>query len=107
MSESRIGTSLQRVCPRGHSARRTNSVNRLNPVRYTASYFGHKLHMDQNEKLIAFGATHVVARDGYSGMIVGYMSLPVKNNVAIYEEVFRSVFQSSALWYMRGNFWGC
>ena len=96
VSESRVGTSLQRVCPRGHNARRTNSVNRLNPVRYAASYFGHKLHMDQNEKLITFGVTHVVARDGYSGMIVGYMTLPVKNNVAIYEEIFRSVFQSSA-----------
>ena len=44
---------------------RTNSVNRLNPVKYATTYFGHKFHMDQNEKLITFGVTHVMARDGY------------------------------------------
>ena len=93
VSESRVGASLQRVCPRGHSTRRTNSVNHLNPVRYAATYFGHKLHMDQNEKLITFGVTRVVARDGYSGMTVGYVTLPVKNNIAIYEAVFRLVLQ--------------
>ena len=94
VSEARVGASLQRVCRRGHAARRTNSINRFNPVRYAANYFGHKLHMDQNEKLVSFGVTHVVARDGYSGMIVGYMTLPVKNNVAIYEAVFRSDLQT-------------
>ena len=92
ISESRIGQSLQRVCPSGHTARRTNSVNRLNPVRYSANYFGHKLHIDQNEKLVSFGVTHVVARDGYSGKIVGFLTLPVKNNVAIYDGVYRSVY---------------
>ena len=91
ISESRIGASLQRVCPSGHHARRTNSVNRLNPIRYSANYFGHKLHIDQNEKLINFGVTHIVARDGYSGKIVGFLTLPVKNNVAIYESVYRLV----------------
>lgn len=100
VSESRIGAALQRVCPRGHNARRTNSVNRLNPVRYVATYFGQKLHMDQNENLIAYGVTHVVARDGYSSMIVGYVTLPVKNNVAIYEAVFRSLLQSSNITFL-------
>ena len=83
VSEKIVGASLQRVCCRGQY------INGFNPVRYAANYFGHKIHMDQNEKLIAFGVTHVLAHDGYSGMIVGYMSLPVKNNVAIYEAVFR------------------
>ncbi|MCG8626547.1 MAG: hypothetical protein MJE68_31675, partial [Proteobacteria bacterium] len=36
-----------------------------------------------------YGVTHVLARDGYSGKIVSYLSLPVKNNVAIYDQVFR------------------
>ena len=91
IAESKVSASLQRFCPSGHVARRTNSVNRLNPVRYSANYFGHKLHIDQNEKLVHFGVTHVIASDGYSGKIVGFLTLPVKNNVAIYEAVYRYV----------------
>lgn len=45
--------------------------------------------MDQNEKLAAFGVTHVIASDGFSGKIVGAASMPVKNNVIIYDEVYR------------------
>lgn len=56
---------------------------------YVALYFGHKLHVDQNEKLIQFGVTHVIARDGFSGKIVAYATMPVKNNLAIYESIFR------------------
>lgn len=89
VSEIRVGESLRRVCPAGYAARRTNAVNRLNPGRYSANYFGHKLHLDQNEKLCAFGVTHVIARDGFSGKIVAYMTLPIKNNVAIYDGIFR------------------
>ena len=37
---------------------------------YTQEYFGHKMHIDQNEKLIHFGVTYVMARDGFSGKIV-------------------------------------
>ena len=57
VAESTVGASLQHICPKGRSVRRTNSVNHLSPVRYAASYFGYKLHTDQNEKLIAFGVT--------------------------------------------------
>jgi len=35
-----------------------------NPVPYHADYFGHKLHIDQNEKLVMYGVTHVTAVDG-------------------------------------------
>lgn len=45
--------------------------------------------MDQNEKLVMFGATHVMAVDGYSGKIVGYATMPTKNNIVIYDDVFR------------------
>ena len=89
VAEYRVGESLKRVCPEGSDARRTNTVQRTNPVRYSAKYFGHKIHIDQNEKLVQYGVTHIVARDGYSGKIVSFMTLPVKNNIAIYEEVFR------------------
>lgn len=59
----------------------------LNPIPYNAQYFGHKLHMDQNEKIAMFGATHVLAVDGYSGKIVAWKSMPVKNNLIIYDSV--------------------
>ena len=89
VAQYRVGESLKRVHPTGNEARRTNTVQRTNPVHYSANYFGHKLHIDQNEKLVMYGVTHIVARDGYSGKIVSFMTLPVKNNVAIYEEVFK------------------
>ncbi|KAG5840954.1 hypothetical protein ANANG_G00194390 [Anguilla anguilla] len=50
---------------------------------------GHKVHMDQNEKLAMFGATHVLAVDGFSKKIVGHSTMPMKNNLYIYEDVFR------------------
>ena len=57
VSEASINESLKRVCPDGHQACRSNTINRLNPIHYQANYFGHKLHIDQNEKLVAFGIT--------------------------------------------------
>lgn len=91
VSESRSSQSLKRVCPDGHEACRSNTINRVNPTRYQAKYFGHKLHVDQNEKLIEYGVTHVIARDGFSGKIVSYLTLPMKNNLAIYEHIYRYV----------------
>ena len=61
----------------------------LNPVPYSADYFGHKLHCDQNEKLVMFGLTHVAAIDGYSGKVVAWTSMPVKNNLTIYDQLYR------------------
>lgn len=61
----------------------------FNPIPYHAEYFGHKLHMDQNEKLVMFGAVHVLAVDGFSGKIVSWRSMPVKNNFTIYDGVYR------------------
>ena len=91
VAEARISSCLQRVCPDDYQSRITNTINRTNPVRYSANYFGHKLHIDQNEKLALCGVTHVFACDGYSGKIVSFLTLPVKNNVAIYDSVFRYI----------------
>ena len=44
--------------------------------------------MDQNEKLKMFGVTQVMARNGYSGMIVAFSTMPVKNNHIIYDEIY-------------------
>ena len=38
-----------------------------------------------------FGVTHICAIDGYSGKIVGFVSMPVKNNIEIYKHLFRYV----------------
>ncbi len=47
------------------------------------------MHIDQNEKLGMFGVTHVMAIDGFSSKIVGWESMPVKNNILIYDSVYR------------------
>ena len=50
----------------------------LNPRVYTAEYFGQRNLYDQNKKLGMYGATHVCARDGYSGMIAKSAAIPIK-----------------------------
>jgi len=59
-----------------------------NPQPYTAEYHGHKLHMDQNEKLVNYGLVHVCAIDGFSRFIPSFACMPTKNNVLIYEHVY-------------------
>lgn len=60
-----------------------------NPIPYHAEYFGHKLHIDQNEKLVMYGVTHVCAVDGYSNKIVGFVTMPIKNNLEIYTHLYQ------------------
>ena len=88
-SEGRVGRSLLRVAPEAQQLRARTTNRRMNPVPYFASHFGDKLHFDQNEKLGMFGATHVLAIDGYSRKVVGFITIPMKNAVAIYEHLFR------------------
>ena len=49
---------------------------------------GQKIHIDQNEKLVMFGSTHVCAIDGFSGKLVGFVIMPRKNNIIIYEHLY-------------------
>ena len=90
VSEERVRRSLQVVQPTYHSQRVITMNRTLNPHPYYAQYFGHKLHFDQNEKLVQFGVTEVAASDGYSGMILGTACMPIKNNMVIYDKVYRS-----------------
>ena len=89
--DKQVGCSLGEVHPSYHLKRLTRVESELNPHPYFARYFGHKLHIDQNEKVVMFGLTHVAAIDGYSRKIVGFITLPVKNNVEIYTHLFRLV----------------
>ncbi len=49
VGEHKISRSLQRVAPEAHEHRRQDTLDTTNPVPYVARYFGHKLHIDQNE----------------------------------------------------------
>lgn len=88
-SEMRVGQSLCRVNPQYHSQRMDTATRSLNPIPYSADYFGHKLHVDQNEKLVMYGVTHVCAIDGYSSKIVAFITLPIKNCVEIYSHLYK------------------
>ena len=92
VAEQRIGKALHRVDPIHYTTRRNLTMRSVNPMFYKADYFGQKLHIDQNEKLTMYGATHVCAIDGYSGKIVSFVSMPIKSNEIIYEKLYRSVF---------------
>lgn len=89
VSQNRVGKALKIMNPNYHMLRCKATARQLNPIPYTAEYFGHKIHVDQNEKLCMYGVTHIAAIDGYSGMIVGFISMPIKNNAEIYNHLYR------------------
>jgi len=91
VSQLRVGESLGRTNPCYLQARRTATARQMYPIPYHADYFGHKLHIDQNEKIVMYGVTHVCAVDRYSGKIVGFISMAIKNNVEIYTHLYRYV----------------
>jgi len=78
VDQQRVGQSLKRVSPGYQQARQAATAHQTNPVPHHADYAGHKLHIDQNEKLVMYGVTHIAALDRYSGMIVGFVSMPIK-----------------------------
>ena len=98
VSEGKVRRSLKRLDPVSHQIRHETAGRSLNLKCYNADYFGHKIHMDQNEKLKMFGVTHVMARDGYSGMIVAFSTMHVKNNLIIYDEIHRHFTMTYGLW---------
>lgn len=91
ISQHRINNALKEVAPTHHAMRTNGTAAKVNPIPYRADYFGHKLHLDQNEKLALYGVTHVCAIDGHSRYIVAGTSMPVKNNLVIFEQVFKLV----------------
>ena len=100
VSQSRVAASLQRVSPYHYTSRRLNSGVRQiqNPSLYRASFYGQKIHCDQNEKLAMYGATHVIAVDGFSRKVVRCVTIPVKNPIAIYDLLFRPILTEEGIW---------
>ena len=70
----------------------------MNPIPYRVTAHGENLHLDQNEKVVMYGMTHVVAVDGYSRKIVGFITLPVKNAIVIYNCLFRPLLLKEGKW---------
>ena len=91
VGEQRVRESMRRATPVYIEHRRRNTYHQINPVPYYAQYYGHKLRIDQNEKLIRFGVTHVAAADGFSGKILGIVTMPIKNPILIYDLLYRLV----------------
>ena len=89
VGEQSVRSAMTTVTPTYIAQRQQNIYRQINPVPYYAQYHGHKIHFDQNEKLIRFGVTHVAASDGYSGKLLGIISMPIKNCITIYEDLFR------------------
>lgn len=67
----------------------------LNPTPYQADYMGHKIHMDQDDKLAMFGVTHVVAIDGFSENVVGHSTMPIKNSLVLFSGNTQITFRLS------------
>ena len=80
------------VSPRYTAQSRRSTTIAVNPIPYRADYFGHKLHIDQNEKLVMYEVTRVAAIDGHSRFVVAGTTMPVKNNLTIHREIYKYGF---------------
>ena len=89
VDQIRVGESLKRVKAVPQEIQRQNIIDRDNPIIYDTRYFGKILHLDQNENLGMFGVTYVTALDDYSGKIVAGVAMPRKNNLVIYDRIYR------------------
>ena len=76
--EKKVGNALTKICPNAQ-AQHFMQAGRSFKV-YKSDNFKLNLHADQNEKLGMYGVTHVIARDGYSGMIIGHKTMAIKSN---------------------------
>ena len=86
--ERQVGQALQSMNSVAGSQRKVKDSRSFNSRVYSAKYFGHKIHYDQNKKLGMYGAAHVCARDGYSGMIVGFETMPIKNCLTTHDQIY-------------------
>ena len=81
------------------SARRLQLTRQYtNPHPYYAQYPGHKLHMDQNEKLQQYGVCEVAAIDGFSRKIMRLIPFSIKNNLAIYSQIYQPIVSKYSMW---------
>lgn len=89
VSVQTINRVLKENNPAAFKARKHDTLDRTNPKPYFALNFGYKGHIDQNEKLVRYGVVHAVLRDGYSGYIENWITLPSKNPIKLYSQFYR------------------
>ena len=53
--DRRVGKALSVVSPLYQAASCANVQRNINPLPYKTDYFGHQLHIGQNEKLVMYG----------------------------------------------------
>ena len=86
--ERQVGQVLQSINSVASNQRKVKAGRSFNPRVYSAEYFSHKIHFDQNEKLGMYGTVHVCARDWYSGMIVMFATIPIKNCLTTNDQIY-------------------
>ena len=91
ISQKRVADALKTVAPNYYARRQMDTARQTNTIPYRADYFGHKLHVDQNEKLEMYRVVHVVAIDGHSRYITCGATMPKKNNKVIYAAAYRFI----------------
>lgn len=64
---------------------------------YNSQYFGHKLHVDLNEKLVDFNCLLVGAIDGFSGKLLSYFTIHRKNCVNVCQ-MYREICIKHGVW---------
>ena len=84
--------ALQSVNSVASSQRKVKAGRLLNVIVYSAEYSGQNIHFDQNKKLGMYGAVHVCAREGYSGMTVEFATMPIRNCLTIHDLIYLYFF---------------
>ena len=78
VAETRVGKALEVAASINNQSRYSGTSRAVNPTPYHTDYFGDKIHFGQNQKLIAYGVTHVAAISGHSRYIVGTCTMPIE-----------------------------
>ena len=75
-----MSTALQMATPQYHQRRQTNTARLTNPIPYKANYFGQKLHIDQNQKLVITGLLMLLQSMVIHDFFLCGVTMTVKNN---------------------------
>lgn len=97
VGENKVMKLLHEISPTA-TAQRRGGVRISNPIPYQATHFGHKIHFDQNEKLLQFGVFHAACIDGFTSKIIKHVILPEKNNILLYELMFKPIIEEYGIW---------
>ena len=87
IGQNRVRAALAKVHPSNHRKRQNKSERQANPIPYRTDYFGHKLHLDQDKKLVMYGVTHAVTIDRHSHFAAS--TSPIESNILVYDQIYR------------------